>query len=140
MLFRSNLIFCASSQYLKNAPPLERISDLHQHKLLLLDIHKSCSFVSSDVKLQDFFDCRKIVCNNGWFLTELALQHHGVLVRSVWDVQEHLRKGRLVQVLKKMPLKSFGNIYAVIPSRRYLAPRVRVFLDFLLEKAKKLNL
>ena len=54
----------------------------------------------------------------------------------MWDVQDLLDTGKLVRVLEAFPLESFGDMYAVIPSRRYLAPRVRSFLDFLIERCE----
>jgi len=134
----NDLVFCTSPRYLKKNPrKLTEPLDLNNHSLLSLSIHNRCRFKSGAYKLEDFSRSKKLVSENGWFLTELALQGFGVLVRSIWDVREHLKAGSLVQVLKRHPLETFGNIYAVIPSRRYLAPRVRVFLDFIVEDASK---
>lgn len=76
--------------------------------------------------------------DNGWYLTELALQGFGIVARSRWDVTDHLAAGRLVRVLERHPFETFGQVYAVIPSRKFLAPRVRTFLDALTEAAKSL--
>jgi len=128
----NQLILCASPGYLKKAKaPLQRPSDLKRHDVLMLDVHSGCRFEKGSQTLGEFVKDERIACNNGWFLTELALQNFGVLVRSELDVQVHLKSGALVQVMKNHPIEAFGNIYAVIPSRRYLAPRVRALMDFI---------
>ncbi len=129
-LAANDLVFCASPRYLKSAPPLTSPDHLRKHALLSLELHQGCRFRGAGArKLGEYSGSRRIACESGAFLTELALQGHGVLVRSIWDVQEHLRAGRLEQVLKRHPLETFGHIYAVIPSRKLLAPRVRALLD-----------
>lgn len=135
-LASNDLVLCASPRYLKeNMKPLSEPKHLRDHHVLMMDIHGAVRFQSGQGKLSDFVGESRLRCNNGWYLSELAKNHFGVLVRSIWDVRPLMDSGELVQVLKKHPLHNFGHIYAVIPSRRYLAPRVRVFLDFLLAKS-----
>ncbi len=139
-LAENKLVFCASPQYIKENSTPQTPNDLHTHKMLMLRIHKNCKVKSdsnNSYKLNDFADSRSILCENGAYLTELALAGQGILVRSIWDVYDDLKKAKLVQLLKKYPIESFGNIYAVIPSRKFLAPRVRLFLDAVSESAKK---
>lgn len=135
----NDLVLCASPLYLKNAAPLHTPEDLVKHKLLMLDIHHRVKLTHSNKYLGDFQDCQRVTCKNGAFLTDLALQHQGILVRSIWDVQEKIQKRELVEVLPSYPLESFGHIYAVIPTKRYLARRVRLFLDYVLKEAETLQ-
>jgi DNA-binding transcriptional LysR family regulator len=135
-LARNELVFCATPRYLKAAPPLTKPSDLRKHETLVLGIHRKLRFADVSVCLDEFLSPPRLSSDNGALLTEMGLQSLGVLLRARLDVQEALDKGRLLQVLKKHPLEDFGALYAVVPSRRLLAPRVRVFLDFLSEEAK----
>jgi DNA-binding transcriptional LysR family regulator len=136
----NDLIFCVSPEYLRrNKTPLTKPADLLQHDLLMLSIHNRCKFKDSPSQLSAFEAAKKIRCEDGVFLTEMALQGFGVLVRSIWDVQDHLKNGRLVQVLANHPIETFGFIHAVIPSARYLAPRVRAFLDFVIKQSVSWN-
>lgn len=138
-LMPNQLVLCASPRYLKNHPtPIRTPRDLKNHELLMLEVHGGCQFINQTQPLADFAPSQKIVCENGWLLTQMALEGFGVLVRSLWDVRQNLEKGELIQVLKNAPLEPFGHVYAVIPSRRLLAPRVRTFLDFVLAEAKEL--
>lgn len=133
----NDLVFCAAPSYLKkNSAPLNSPNDLAKHSLLTLSVHKKCRFKNQELTLGAFEKSKNFTCENGVFLTDMALKGFGVLVRSIWDVQDHFKKGSLVQVLKKHPLETFGHIHAVVPGKRYLAPRVRAFLDFVVLKAK----
>ncbi|MEZ4813795.1 MAG: LysR family transcriptional regulator [Bdellovibrionota bacterium] len=133
----NDLIFCASPAYLKKAGKLKGLDDLKKHSLLALSIHNRCRFKKIDKKVGDFSSAKTFICENGAFLTDMAVAGGGVLLRSIWDVQEYLKTKKLVQVLENYPLETFGHIYAVVPTRRYVAPRVRAFLDFIFEESKK---
>ena len=54
----------------------------------------------------------------------------GIALNAVWIVYQHLERGELVQILKDYPLVSEAAIWAVYPSSRLLAPKVRVFVDY----------
>ena len=86
--------------------------------------------------MKDFSKNKAITCHDGNFITHMALKGMGVPVRSIWDVQDHLKSGKLIQVLKDHPLETFSHIHVVIPSKRFLTPRVRTFFDFIIEQSQ----
>lgn len=51
--------------------------------------------------------------NNGEVAVDWALAGHGILLRSTWDVHEHIMSGRLVKVLPDYMQEA--NIWAVYP-------------------------
>lgn len=69
-------------------------------------------------------------CNDGAVLRDWALAGRGLAWRSMWEVGEDLRRGRLVSVLDDYAAPPVG-IYGVFAQRRHLALRVRLFLDLL---------
>jgi DNA-binding transcriptional LysR family regulator len=69
-------------------------------------------------------------CNDGAVLHDWALAGRGLAWRSMWEVGEDLRAGRLVSVLDDWAAPPVG-IYAVFPQRRHLPLRVRLFVDLL---------
>lgn len=103
----------------------------------MLSIHRNVKFRNSEVSLGEFKNSKKLTCENGVFLRQMAIAAHGIVIRTIYDVREELEKGLLVQVLKKHPLETFGYLHAVVPNKRFLAPRVRAFMDFIVEKAKR---
>ena len=68
--------------------------------------------------------------NDGEIAVNWALEGHGILMRAEWDIERHLRSGRLVQVLPQYHTPD-ADIYAVYPQRHQLAARVRALVDFL---------
>jgi DNA-binding transcriptional LysR family regulator len=71
-----------------------------------------------------------LATNDGEIAVNWALDGHGILMRAEWDIERHLRNGRLVQVLPQY-FTPDADIYAVYPQRHQLAARVRAFVDFL---------
>ncbi|WP_313953220.1 LysR family transcriptional regulator [Accumulibacter sp.] len=67
-------------------------------------------------------------CNDGAVLHEWALAGKGLAWRSMWEVGDDLRGGRLLSVLDAYSAPPVG-IYAVFPQRRHLSLRVRLFID-----------
>jgi len=57
----------------------------------------------------------------------------GIAMNATWNVYQHLKRGELVQILKNYPLVSGAAIWAVYPSSRLLAPKVRAFIDYFAE-------
>jgi DNA-binding transcriptional LysR family regulator len=68
--------------------------------------------------------------SNETFLHLAALQGVGFAFLPEWLVMKDIRAGRLVRVLPN-EAEFHGKMFAVFPSRRYLSPKVRTFLDFL---------
>ncbi|MCV0441048.1 MAG: LysR family transcriptional regulator [Hydrogenophaga sp.] len=71
-----------------------------------------------------------LTTNDGEIAVNWALEGHGILMRAEWDIERHLRNGRLVQVLPQY-FTPDASIHAVYPQRHQLAARVRAFVDFL---------
>jgi len=69
-------------------------------------------------------------CNDGAVLRDWALAGRGLAWRSVWEVGEDLRAGRLKSVLDEFAAPD-NAIYAVFPQRKHLPLRVRMFVDYL---------
>ncbi|UCV12531.1 LysR family transcriptional regulator [Dechloromonas denitrificans] len=69
-------------------------------------------------------------CNDGAVLHEWALAGRGLAWRSLWEVGQDLKEGRLASVLDAWQAPPMG-IYAVFPQRRHLPLRVRFFIDLL---------
>ena len=67
--------------------------------------------------------------NDGEVAVGWALEGLGIVMRAEWDLERHLRSGRLVQVLPQYETPD-ADIHAVYPQRHHLAARVRAFVDF----------
>src|SRR5207237_8841008 len=71
--------------------------------------------------------------NNGDLLAEAAARGAGIAFEPAFIVGPEVRAGRLVPLLQDFEPVPVP-IYAVYPSRKHLSAKVRVFVDFLVEK------
>lgn len=71
--------------------------------------------------------------NDGALAREWAVDDHGIVMKSVWDIGADLRAGRL-QILMPDWRSPDVPVHALYQRSRYMAPRVRALLDFLIER------
>ena len=69
-------------------------------------------------------------CSDGQVLHDWCLQGRGIAWRSTWEVEADIARGRLVEVLADFAAPPNG-IYAVLPQRKHLPLRVRLWVDHL---------
>ena len=74
------------------------------------------------------------MANNGETIFEMVLAGLGVARLARWLVESEVRAGRLKMVLQDYYRDVTVPIHAVYPTRRHLSPKVRAFVDFLVEK------
>lgn len=70
--------------------------------------------------------------NDGESALAWALDGQGLIVRSEWDVAEHLRSGALRRVLPQWQFTP-ADIHLVFPARNHRPDKVRALVDFLLD-------
>lgn len=108
-------------------------ADLAGHECLSLGQQRGWTFRGPDGgELQTLKVGGSFECNDGAVLHEWALAGRGLAWRSLWEVGQDLKEGRLTSVLDAWQAPPMG-IYAVFPQRRHLPLRVRLFIDLLKE-------
>lgn len=129
---RDARILCATPQYLAMAGTPQNPHDLEHFRCLSVGIppRRSWTLLRDGERVE--VQIRPAVSdNNGEVIHAMALAHGGIAIKSVWDVMDDLREGRLIQVLPEWQEGADRNIYMVFPDRRYMPRRVRLFADFL---------
>lgn len=128
----SRLVLCASPAYLRRRGRPRALTDLVQHDIVsysLLSMGEQWSFTGPDgpetVKVQP-----RMRTNSGDTCRVAALQGRGIVLQPGFLVGEDLSQGTLVEVLPQYRGAELG-IHAVYPSRRHVAPKVRLLLDHL---------
>ncbi|MDB5852291.1 MAG: bacterial regulatory helix-turn-helix, lysR family protein [Herminiimonas sp.] len=126
---------CASPNYLKRRGVPASLDDLAQHDCI---IHRQ----NDDAwGIWRFTRARKrlsvkvrgtLSSNDGDVVLGWALDGHGILLRSEWDLAKYLESGRLRVVLPDH-VSPPADLYVFYPSRQQLSAKVRVFIDFLIE-------
>ncbi|MEM5430836.1 LysR family transcriptional regulator [Cupriavidus oxalaticus] len=127
-------VLCAAPDYLRRRGTPRTPHDLARHDCLVLvgsqgrqDVWKLGDGQGGEIAVRVR---GRIEANTGELLSDAALAGFGIALHSTWHVGGELRAGRLVQVLPDFPMADTG-IYAVMPQRRLVPPRVRAFVDYL---------
>jgi DNA-binding transcriptional LysR family regulator len=131
----NRLAMCASPDYIARHGEPKAPSDLGTHACLTYSYSPDPEhwMLSVDGKLTDVKIGGRLRANNGDALRLAAIGNQGLVVLPTFMVGDDLRAGRLVEVMRgATPVDS--AIYAVYPSRRYLTPKVRAFIDFLIDQ------
>jgi DNA-binding transcriptional LysR family regulator len=70
--------------------------------------------------------------NDGDIVLGWALDGHGILIRSEWDLAKYVQSGRLKLVLPNTVLPS-ADLFVYYPRQRNQTARSRAFIDFLVD-------
>jgi DNA-binding transcriptional LysR family regulator len=135
-LGETRLVPCASPAYLKAHGAPRVPEDLARHNCLTYEYVAPRSVWS----FRDAAGAERSVrvggslhANNGDLLAEAAAQGAGIVFEAAFIVGPEVRAGRLVPLLQEF-VSAPLPIYAVYPSRKHLSAKVRLFVDFLLER------
>jgi DNA-binding transcriptional LysR family regulator len=126
---------CASPDYLARAGAPLSPRELQAHQCIVLRENDSAygTWHLSRGRKQETVKVRgALSSNDGETAVVWALDGHGILMRSEWDVREHLYSGALCRVLPEWSLPS-ADVYAVYGERLNLSAKVASFVDFLTE-------
>ncbi len=131
-LMSTRLVLCASPEYLRLHGTLGQPSDLTGHTIIaytLLSMGEQWDFDGPDGTV-GVRVAPRMRSNSGDTCCAAALQHGGIVLQPTFLVDSALRAGTLVEVLPDYRSIELG-VYAVYPNRKYLPPKVRVLVDFL---------
>ncbi|PTD97223.1 LysR family transcriptional regulator [Pseudothauera lacus] len=127
-LAENRRVVIASREYLSRHGTPQTPQDLLAHNCLCLAQQRGWQFRGADGTPLLLRVAGNLECNDGAVLRDWTLAGLGLAWRSLWEVGEDLRSGRLVPVLEDWAAAPLG-IYAVFPQRRHLALRMRLLLD-----------
>ena len=130
-------ILCASPGYLAKYGTPQSPDDLEDHHFLvfiggqprkLIAVGKpACTFPPSGAD-------NRVICDDGASMRIATVAGVGISFNSCWSVYEDMKAGRLVRVLPDYEVDDKSAIWLVYPKSNVLTAKVRVFIDFLIEK------
>ena len=138
-LAKIRYVLCASPNYLNAHRALDTPEDLRKHKCLIYGrcrAHDMWHFIDEAGTKISVKVMGGIVANSTEALRTLALQDQGIALLPLFSVGEDIKKGNLRAMLPTViPQGQFGNmLYAAYLPNPFLPPKVRVFIDFLVER------
>jgi len=126
---------CAAPGYLKKHGTPKSPEDLSTHNCLLYSLARHRSewrFTRTGVQ-RTVRVSGNLQSNNGDVLMNAAVAGLGVVYEPTFVAYEALRDKRLVRIFRDWEGDEF-SMFAVYPSRKFLPPKVRTFVDFLAER------
>ncbi|MBL0920098.1 MAG: LysR family transcriptional regulator [Hydrogenophaga sp.] len=134
VLAHNQRILCATPSYLAAMGTPRSPAELGKHRCLFIregdeafgTWHLQLGARRETVKVQG-----PLSSNDGEAVLHWALDGHGLMVRSLWDVAPMLRDGRLVEVLPEWTLPP-ADIHICFPTGALLSAKTRALVDHLL--------
>jgi DNA-binding transcriptional LysR family regulator len=135
-------IVCASPGYIERHGRPQHPNELQRHNCILMrfgeSIDNEWSFRSGT---KDFAVMAKgnRVTNDGAQVRKWCVQGFGIVLKSIWDVEHHLARGELVQLLADFapPPSSLQIVYV---GGQGMPRRIRMLIDHLAENLSPLHL
>jgi DNA-binding transcriptional LysR family regulator len=122
---------CASPAYLDKHGCPASLADLSAHSCIVFGRGGQTLpwwFVDAKGEPMAKAVAGRLSFNHSDAICDAALAGQGVALLSTWLIADHLREGRLVQVLPEIETRGFP-IHALWPHARQMSPKVRVVVD-----------
>ena len=133
-------ILCASPAYLEQYDTPQDPDDLSQHRLIGFRDQSPRPLAGLDGEEGQFdpsrADCR-VVVDDGLSQKIATIAGAGISMNSLWRVHREITDGSLVRVLPGYEINDQVALWLVYPKSNVLTAKVRVFIDFLLDKIGK---
>ncbi len=129
---RNRRVLCASPAYLARCGTPQSLDELKAHRCIPIR-ERDQDFGRWELDGPDGPVAIKVggplSANNGEIVRQWAIDGHGIILRSTWDVRGEIEAGVLVPVLPDYFQQA--DVWAVYPSRLSVSAKVRVCVEFL---------
>lgn len=133
-------ILCASPDYLKRHGTPTHPDDLALHQLIAFRDQTARPLIGKDGETAAF-DPRiaqsRLTLDDGLSQKIVTIAGAGISVNSLWSVYTEIADGSLVRILPDYEVASRTALWLVYPKTNVLSAKVRVFMDFLLNRLSK---
>lgn len=129
-------LICASPAYLERYGMPERPDDLRKHNCILISNIRHLArwpFHDGD-GIAHVQVSGNVITDSADVMLDLALAGHGIVRMLDIRLGEAIRNGQLIPLLADIDASEAVPVWAVMPPGRNRLPRLRVFLDFLIER------
>jgi len=133
---KTRYVFCASPSYLERYGTPQKVSDLSYHRYITHSMRQPDNILTlgdQQVTLDPY-----LRINDAWSMLTCAQNGLGIVKLHDYMVRESLQTGKLIEILHPYSQEEYP-IFVYYMQNRYLSPKIRHFIDFLLTKLKKFN-
>lgn len=138
----NHFMLAASPQYLKTKGMPRTLDDLQDHQALLYRGPNALIkwHGQDDDGWRELAVPPAFISNDGAALIAMACQHRGLVLLPEWGLMPYLQRGELLPVTMDQPVSvgrgGEAGIYLMYLRTRYQIPKVRVAVDFLVERLR----
>ena len=129
---RNRRVLCASPAYLARFGMPQSLDDLKAHRCIPIR-ERDQDFGRWELDGPDGHVAIKVSgplsANNGEIVRQWAIDGHGIILRSTWDICREIDTGVLLPVLPQYFQQA--DVWAVYPSRLSVSAKVKVCVEFL---------
>lgn len=130
-------LFCASPGYLEKFGTPETLEHLQRHQIVAFKSLAAINLLGPGGK-PDKFQLRtptsRLIIDDGLSYKIATMEGAGIAMHSLWSVHRELKAGTLVRVLPEYRMDEEPALWLVYPKSNVLTAKVRVFIDFLIER------
>ena len=130
-------VLCASPEYLRRHGTPKYPDELASHQLIAFKTLSPLRLVGRD-GLTCQFNPRaaggRLIIDDGLSQKIATMAGAGISINSLWSVHRELTDGSLIRVLPDYQLDEQTALWIVYPKSNVLTAKVRVFIDFLLDR------
>lgn len=133
------LTLCASPAYIQKHGLPRTPQQIKDHNCIIdsnFRVGKQWPFISPTGESEVVDVKSTIAVNSPQAVREIAMAGAGVAMTPDFIVENSIKAGELVPILAEYTTLEFG-LYAIYPHRKYVAKKVRCFIDFALEVLSK---
>lgn len=136
-------ILCASPDYIDRHGLPETQKELANHQIVMFANARPREFVYEKTGESFSFptptEKPRVVCDDGASMRIAVKAGVGICMSSIWNVHSELTDGSLIRVMPDYRINDSAAIWLVYPRSNVLTAKVRVFIDFLVEKLGDLS-
>ena len=125
-------VICASPDYLARNGTPTTLKALAQHRCIEIrerDRDFGLWALRGPAGMESVRVHAPLAASNGEIVHQWAIDGHGIILRSWWDVASSVRQGTLVRILPEYEQEA--HVWAVYPARLSASAKVRAFVEFL---------
>lgn len=123
----SHRVLCASPSYIRRNGMPSHPSDLDQHDCIVF-VGEDTWRLRKDLEDERIRVSGRFDTNSAEMATQGALDGLGIALRSLWDIADDLKTGRLVCVLPDYEVPTQISIYAIYPPGHFISPTAKAFV------------
>jgi len=129
---RNRRVLCAAPAYLERCGVPHSLEDLKAHRCIPIR-ERDQDFGRWELEGPEGIVAIKVSgplsANNGEIVRQWAIDGHGIILRSTWDISREIEAGLLLPVLPRYFQQA--DVWAVYPSRLSVSAKVKVCVEFL---------